>query len=53
MDYLTEAKKFVQRAHEACHPEVIKQHLKMAEWYLSQVIEERNDSPSEVSRKSN
>ncbi len=32
MDYLIEAKKFVERAHEAAHPEVIKQHLKMAEW---------------------
>jgi len=49
MDYLIEAKKFVQRAHEAAHPEVIKQHLKMAEWYLSQAIEERNEPPpSEV-----
>src|SRR4249920_542455 len=36
MHYLNEAKKFVQRAHEAAHPEVIKQHLKMAEWYLAQ-----------------
>jgi len=52
MDYLIEAKKFVQRAHEAAHPEVIKQHLKMAEWYLSQAIEERNEPPpSEVPRK--
>ena len=41
MDYLIEAKKFVERAHEAAHPEVIKQHLKMAEWYLAQAIEER------------
>ena len=49
MDYLIEAKKFVQRAHEAAHPEVIKQHLKTAEWYLSQAIEERNEPPpSEV-----
>jgi hypothetical protein len=54
MHYLIEAKKFVQRAHEAAHPEVIKQHLKMAEWYLSQAIEERNEPPpSEVPRKSN
>jgi hypothetical protein len=54
MDYLIEAKKFVERAHEAAHPEVIKQHLKMAEWYLAQAIEERNEpQPGEVPRKSN
>jgi len=54
MDYLIEAKKFVERAHEAAHPEVIKQHLKMAEWYLEQAIEERSEPPpSEVPRKSN
>ena len=54
MDYLIEAKKFVERAHEAANPEVIKQHLKMAEWYLAQAIEERNEPPpSEVPRKSN
>jgi hypothetical protein len=53
MDYLIEAKKFVERANEAAHP-VIKQHLKMAEWYLAQAIEERNEPPpSEVPRKSN
>jgi hypothetical protein len=49
MDYLIEAKKFVERAHEAAHPEV-----KMAEWYLEQAIEERSEPPpSEVPRKSN
>ncbi len=51
MDYLIEAKKFVERAHEAAHPE---QNLKMAEWYLAQAIEERNEPPpNEVPRKSN
>jgi hypothetical protein len=54
MDYISEAKKFVERAHEAAHPEVIRQHLKIAEWYLDQAIEERNEPPpSEASRKSN
>ena len=43
MDYVIEAKKFVQRAHEADHPEVIKEHLKMADWCLSQAIDERGD----------
>jgi hypothetical protein len=59
MDYISEAKKFVERAHEAAHPEVIRQHLKIAEWFLDQAIEERNEPPpsearpSEASRKSN
>jgi hypothetical protein len=55
MDYISEAKKFVERAHEAAHPEVIRQHLKIAEWYLVQAIEERNEAPrpSEASGKSN
>jgi hypothetical protein len=54
MDYVVEARKFVQRADKADHPEVIKQHLKMADWYLKQAIDERNEPlPSEVLRKSN
>ena len=53
MDYLMEAKKFVERANQAAHPEVIKEHLNMAEWCLSQAIEERGgDTPSQVSRSS-
>ena len=43
MDYVIEAKKFVQRANEADHPEVIKEHLKMADWCLKQAIDERNE----------
>jgi hypothetical protein len=53
MDYVIEAKKFVQRANEADHPEVIKEHLKMADWCLKQAIDERDDKPSEVPRKAN
>ena len=54
MDYVVEAKKFVQRANEADHPEVIKQHLKMADWCLKQAIDERNEpTPSEAPRKTN
>ena len=54
MDYVIEAKKFVQRANEADHPEVIKEHLKMADWCLKQAIDERSEPPpSEVPRKSN
>jgi hypothetical protein len=54
MDYVVEAKKFVQRANEADHPEVIKEHLKMADWCLKQAIDERSEPPpGEVPRKSN
>jgi hypothetical protein len=38
MDYLGEAKKFIQRAQEASRPEVMKAHLEMADWWLSQAI---------------
>ena len=46
MEYLLEAKKFIQRAREAYTPEARNQHLEMAEWYISRAIEERNHSPS-------
>ena len=46
MEYLIEAKKFIQRAHNATHPEVIKTELEVAEWFLSQAIRERDDTPS-------
>jgi hypothetical protein len=42
MDYLTEARKFVQRAQDASHKEVIEQHLAMADWYLREAISERD-----------
>ena len=44
MDYLIEAKKFVQRAFDASNPDVIKEHLKIADWCLCQEIEERDDA---------
>jgi hypothetical protein len=44
MDYLIEAKKFIQRAHNAVHPEVIKTELEVAEWFLSQAISERGET---------
>jgi hypothetical protein len=55
MDYVVEAKKFVELAHRESHPEVIKEHLKMAEWCLSQAIQEqeRGDKPGHVPRKAN
>jgi hypothetical protein len=42
MDHLSEAKKFIQRAQNASHKEVIVQHLVMADWYLSEAIKERD-----------
>ncbi len=57
MDYLDEAKKFIQRAHDAYNPEVINQHLSMADWCLSQAIKERDGEtkaePKKVKAKSN
>jgi hypothetical protein len=44
MDYLTEAKKFIERARDASSPEVITQDLSMAEWCLAQAIAERSGS---------
>ena len=44
MDYISEAKKFIQRARDASHPEVINQHLAMADWYLSEAIKERDEA---------
>ncbi len=53
MDYLVEAKKFIQRSRDARQPEVISQHLSMAEWCLSQAISERDEEPNDNSRKAN
>jgi hypothetical protein len=43
MDYIAEAKKFIQRAVDAQQPDVMKEHLKMADWCLCQEIAERNE----------
>ena len=51
MDYLIEAKKFVQRAFDAGNPDVIKEHLKIADWCLCQEIEERDDAFSRGTHK--
>jgi hypothetical protein len=44
MDYIAEAKKFIQRAQEASHKEVINQHLAMADWYLDEALKEREEA---------
>lgn len=43
MDYVAEAKKFIQLAVNAHNADVIKENLKMADWCLGQVIEERGE----------
>ena len=42
MDYVAEAKKFIQLAVNAERGDVIKEHLKIADWCLCQEIEERD-----------
>jgi hypothetical protein len=44
VDYISEAKKFIQRARDASHREVINQQLAMADWYLSEAIKERDQA---------
>jgi hypothetical protein len=44
MDYLIEARKFIQQARTAHNSEVIKTDLEMAEWFLSHAIAEREAS---------
>jgi hypothetical protein len=46
MDYLIEARKFIQRARQADVPEVTETDLEMAEWLLSREIEEREHAPA-------
>jgi hypothetical protein len=46
MNYLIEAKKFIQRARHADVPEVTETDLEMAEWLLSREIEEREHAPA-------
>lgn len=53
MDYIAEAKKFIERARGAENPEVISQDLSMAEWCLAQAIAERDAPKSEAAKKAN
>ena len=46
MDYLIEAKKFIQRARQADVPEVTQTDLEMAECVISREIEEREHAPT-------
>ena len=53
MDYLIEAKRFIEHARHADVPEVTQTDLDMAEWLLSREIEEREHAPSQEPPKSN
>jgi hypothetical protein len=52
MDYIVEAKKFVRRAVNAEHVDVIKENLKLADWFLLQEIEERSGAGRDGPQKS-
>lgn len=54
MDYLDEAKKFIQRARDAQNSEVKDQDLMMADWCVAQAIKERNggDEPAPAKKAS-
>ena len=43
MDYQAEAKKFIQRAADASSPDVVREHLKMADWCLLQALEDNEN----------
>jgi hypothetical protein len=45
VEYLIEAKKFIQRAREAYSAEARNQDLDMAEWCIARVIAEVGPSP--------
>jgi hypothetical protein len=51
MEYLLEAKKFIQRTREAYTSEARNQHFEMAEWFIARAIEELDQSPSQAVRK--
>ena len=46
MEYLREARKFIQRARHADVPEVTESDIEMAAWLLSREIEERAHAPA-------
>lgn len=43
MDYLTEARTFIQQARAAENSDIIKSDLEMAHWLLTRAIAERED----------
>jgi hypothetical protein len=53
MDFVTEAKKFIKRAADAENADVIREHLRIADWCLDQEIVERDErsTPSPIAQK--
>ncbi len=51
MDYVVEAKKFVQQAADSGHPDVVKEYLKIADWFLCQEIGQRDAASSQSTGK--
>jgi hypothetical protein len=51
MDNLFQAKKFIQRALDAEHVDVIRENLKLVDWFLAQELEERRESDCGSTRK--
>jgi hypothetical protein len=51
MDYVIEAKKFIQRAVDAENADVIKENIKIADWFLCQEIEERDGAATLPNQK--
>ena len=51
MEYLIEAKKFIQRAKNDENEEVRSTDLDMAEWLLTRAIEELEEMPGQASRR--
>lgn len=52
MDCILEAKKFIKRAREASHKEVIDQDLEIADWYLTEALKERDAAQREGRQES-
>jgi hypothetical protein len=52
MDNLVEAKKFIQQAADSGNADVVKECLKIADWFLCQEIGERDDALGQGTRKS-
>jgi hypothetical protein len=51
VDYLLEAKRFIQRAREAYSPEVRNQHLDMADWCIARAMAEMGSPQARAAAK--
>jgi hypothetical protein len=51
MDNLVEAKKFIQQAADSGNADVVKECLKIADWFLCQEIGERDEALGQGTHK--